>query len=52
MAASTKNLDSHFYRAADTFFPAQAGGGLTFDDNSVNEKLDTITKPALIIALC
>jgi len=32
MAASTKNLDSHFYRAADTFFPAQAGVGLTFDD--------------------
>ena len=32
MAASTKNLDSHFYRAAETFFPAHANVGLTFDD--------------------
>jgi len=32
MAAQTKNLDSQFYQAADTFFPAHASLGLTFDD--------------------
>ena len=32
MAAQTKNLDSQFYQPADTFFPAHASLGLTFDD--------------------
>jgi IMP dehydrogenase len=32
MAAQTRNLDSQFYQAADTFFPAHASLGLTFDD--------------------
>ena len=32
MAASTKNFDSHFYRAAETFFPSHSNVGLTFDD--------------------
>ena len=32
MAAQTKNLDSQFYQTADTFFPAHASLGLTFDD--------------------
>lgn len=31
--------------------PRAAIGGLSFDDNAVNEKLDTITKASLIIAL-
>ncbi|MCU0783983.1 MAG: IMP dehydrogenase [Verrucomicrobia bacterium] len=32
MAAQTKNLDSQFYQPANTFFPAHASLGLTFDD--------------------
>ena len=32
MAASTKNFDSHFYQAAETFFPSHSNVGLTFDD--------------------
>ena len=32
MAAQTRNLDSQFYQAADTFFPAHSSLGLTFDD--------------------
>ena len=32
MAAQTRNLDSQFYQPADTFFPAHASLGITFDD--------------------
>jgi IMP dehydrogenase len=32
MAAATRNLDSQFYQAADTFFPAHSHIGLTYDD--------------------
>lgn len=32
MAAQAKQLDSQFYQTADTFFPAHASLGLTFDD--------------------
>jgi len=32
MAASPRNLDSHFYQTAEAFFPASAQVGLTFDD--------------------
>jgi IMP dehydrogenase len=32
MATQSKSLDSQFYQAADSFFPANASLGLTFDD--------------------
>src|SRR5438445_265511 len=32
MAATTKSLDLQFYQPADSFFPAHASLGLTFDD--------------------
>ena len=32
MATQSRNLDSQFYQAADAFFSAHSGLGLTFDD--------------------